>query len=125
MRLRKITALLAALLMAVSMIPLSVFAEMGGDFPWTEESEPLLIEQIWQRDGFIDGIWFPWIHGGTVGHNLTSNELMADYYQVITYDRRGYGNSTFPGSSEESGYLSPDIMTGEQYYYLKQFPQVS
>ncbi len=82
MKLRKLTAFLAALLMVVSMMPLSVFAEMGGDFPWTEESNPTLIEQILQRDGFIDGIWFPWFHGGTVGHNLTSNELMADYYDV-------------------------------------------
>ena len=80
MKLRKLIALLAAVLMLVSAAPLSAFAEMGGDFPWTDPSEKMLIEEILERDGFIDGIWLPWFNSGQTGHNLTGNDLMAIYY---------------------------------------------
>ena len=80
MKFRKLIALLAAVLMLASVMPISVFAEMGGDFPWTDASDKMLIEEILERDGLIDGIWFPWFNGGQTGHNLTGNDLMADYY---------------------------------------------
>ena len=84
MKIRKLIALLATLLLVVTpmtaIVPASVSAEMGGDFPWTDESEKMLIEEILERDGLIDGIWFPWFNGGQTGHNLTGNDLMADYY---------------------------------------------
>lgn len=82
MKLRKLIAVLAAILMVVSMMPLSVFAEMGGDFPWTDTSEKMLVEEILERDGLIDGVWFPWFDGGRCGHNLTGNDLYAKYYNA-------------------------------------------
>ena len=80
MKLRKLIAILAAVLMLASMMPLTAFAEMGGDFPWTGSEDKMLIEEILERDGFIDGIWMPWFNEGQTGHNLTGNDLMADYY---------------------------------------------
>ena len=84
MKIRKLIALLATLLLVVTpltaIVPASVSAEMGGDFPWTEEQDKMLIEEILERDGFIDGIWMPWFNEGQTGHNLTGNDLMADYY---------------------------------------------
>ncbi len=80
MKIRKLIALLAALMLLVSVTPITAFAEMGGDFPWTEPSEKMLVEEILERDGLIDGIWFPWFNAGETGHNLTGNDLMADYY---------------------------------------------
>ena len=84
MKIRKLIALLATLLLVVTpmtaIVPASVSAEMGGDFPWTDASEKMLIEEILERDGFIDGIWMPWFNAGETGHNLTGNDLMADYY---------------------------------------------
>ena len=80
MKFRKLIALLAALMLMVSVTPISAFAALGGNFPWTDASQPMLIEQILERDGLIDGIWFPWFNGGQTGHNLTGNDLMADYY---------------------------------------------
>ena len=53
-------------------------AAMGGDFTYT--SKDTLIEQILKRDGLIDGIWFPWFEGGSIGHGLTGNDVMAKYY---------------------------------------------
>ena len=80
--LRIALSLLCALVLAVAAIPLSVWAAVapGGDFAWTDEKKPMLIEQILQRDGLIDGIWFPWFDGGNVGHSLTGNDLMVRYY---------------------------------------------
>jgi len=78
----RLIALLCAVLLTVGLIPaaaLTATADLGGDFPWTDEAEPLLIEQILQRDGLIDGIWFPWFDGGNVGHSLTGNETMVKY----------------------------------------------
>ena len=82
MKIRKLIALLAALMLLVTSVvaAIPVSAEMGGDFPWTDTSEKMLIEEILERDGFIDGIWMPWFNEGQTGHNLTGNDLMADYY---------------------------------------------
>ncbi|MBE6807554.1 MAG: hypothetical protein E7527_06100 [Ruminococcaceae bacterium] len=77
---KKLLAILLSLLMLASTLPVAVFAEMGGDFPWTDTEDKMLIEEILERDGFIDGIWMPWFNAGETGHNLTGNDLMADYY---------------------------------------------
>ncbi len=86
MKLRKLIAVLATVLLVASMLPLSVFAEMGGDFPWTDTENKMLIEEILERDGMIDGIWMPWFNEGQTGHNLTGNELMAKYNSSSTKD---------------------------------------
>ncbi len=77
---KKLLAILLSVLMLVGAMPLAVFAEMGGDFPWTDSGEKMLVEEVLERDGLIDGIWFPWFNAGETGHNLTGNDLMADYY---------------------------------------------
>ncbi len=80
---KKLLAITLSLLMLVSCLPLAslaVSAEMGGDFPWTDTEDKMLVEEILERDGFIDGIWMPWFNAGETGHNLTGNDLMADYY---------------------------------------------
>ena len=81
MKLRnRITALLCSVLLLVGLVPVAaVSAALGGDFTYTPADKPLLIEQILQRDGLIDGIWFPWFDGGNVGHSLTGNETMVRY----------------------------------------------
>ena len=83
LRLKNWLSLLCAVVLTVGLIPLTAFtatAEMGGDFSWTDEDQPMLIEQILERDGFIDGVWFPWLNASGSGHNLTGNDLMAMYY---------------------------------------------
>ena len=76
--LTRIFAFACALTLLVGAAPVS--AKLGGDLPWTEEDKPMLIEQILERDGFIEGIWFPWFDGGNVGHSLTGNDTMVRYY---------------------------------------------
>ena len=77
----KVLSLLCAVVLMACAIPLTALtatAEMGCDFPWTKEQT--LLEQIVERDGLLDGIWFPWFNAGGSGHNLVGNKLMAQYY---------------------------------------------
>jgi len=77
---RTFFALLCTLCLLVGVIPASAASAPGGDLAWTDSDEPMLIEQILQRDGLIDGIWYPWFDGSSVGHSLTGNDLMVRYY---------------------------------------------
>ena len=78
---RVLSVMLAVLMLFATAAP--VLAQMGsGDMPWLKKGT--LLEQILQRDGFIDGIWYPWFNGGTTGHNLTGNEVMATHYGYNT-----------------------------------------
>ena len=77
---RTLLTLLCAVALHQGTVPAVAAAKApGGDFAWTDSKSPLLIEQILQRDGLIDGIWFPWFDGGNVGHSLTGNDLMVRY----------------------------------------------
>ena len=78
-------SLLCALTLLVSMVPFSaimVSAEMGCDFPWTKQQT--LLEQIVERDGLLDGVWYPWLNSGGGGNNLTGNDVMAKYYDATS-----------------------------------------
>ncbi len=69
---------LCALMLLCTMVS-PVWAAFGsGDMPWLKEQS--LLDQILERDGFIDGIWYPWLNSGSTGHNLCGNEVMATYY---------------------------------------------
>ena len=79
---KALLSLLCALTLLLGVVPLAVFrtAAVGADFPWTKEDT--LLEKIIQRDGLLDGIWYPWISAGSSGHNLTGNDVMAKYYDT-------------------------------------------
>ncbi len=76
---KRTLAVLCAAVLMLGAIPTTVYAVLGGDFPWTAPEEQTLMEQILERDGFLDGIWYPWFDGGRVGHSLTGNETMVKY----------------------------------------------
>ena len=37
------------------------------------------VAKILERDGYLEGIWWPWFTHGDLGHGLTSNETMTKY----------------------------------------------
>ena len=79
---KALLSLLCTLTLLLGVVPVAVFqtAAVGADFPWTKENT--LLEEILQRDGLLDGIWYPWINAGKSGHNLTGNDVMAKYYDT-------------------------------------------
>ena len=72
--------ILLPILCAVA-LALSVFGTVavsgGTTFPWRDEVNG--IEQILERDGYLEGVWYPWFGHHNLGHGLTSNELMVKY----------------------------------------------
>ena len=59
---------------------------------WREEAN--LIENILQRDGYIEGIWFPWYKHEFLGHCLTGNDMYAkvlgdDSWMKVGIDQYG------------------------------------
>ncbi|MBQ6848833.1 MAG: carbohydrate binding domain-containing protein [Clostridia bacterium] len=75
---KRMLSVALAVLMLVSLAA-PVFAKMGSsDMPWLKDQS--LLDQILERDGFIDGIWYPWFNDAYSAHNLSGNEIMAMYY---------------------------------------------
>ena len=79
-RIRVILSAVCALALLAVTLPVSAATAPGGDFAYTAEKQPMLIEQILQRDGLIDGIWMPWFEGMTGSHSLTANDVMVRYF---------------------------------------------
>lgn len=68
------------ILCAVTLLVSSVSTSfvLGGDiFPGHEEKTG--IEKILERDGYLEGIWYPWLTHHNLGHGFTTNELMVKY----------------------------------------------
>ena len=72
-----LTSVLCAVILLVSMVT-PAFA--GTDNALPQQQEATLLEQILERDGFLDGIWYPWLFSGSGGFNLTANETMSLYH---------------------------------------------
>ena len=72
---RILSCLCVAVLLTAVLTPITA---MGGTtFPWREEKTG--IEAILERDGYLEGIWYPWFGHDNLGHGLTSNEVMVEY----------------------------------------------
>ena len=39
----------------------------------------LSVSDILERDGYLEGIWFPWLTHDDLGHGFTANETMVEY----------------------------------------------
>lgn len=39
----------------------------------------LSVDEILERDGYLEGIWFPWLTHDDLGHGFTANETMTQY----------------------------------------------
>ena len=78
MRRTKMKVLLPVLC-AVAML-LSIFGTMavsgGTTLPWRDET--ISVEKIIERDGYIEGIWYPWFKHENLGHGLTGNDLCVE-----------------------------------------------
>lgn len=74
----KLLTLLCAVTLLAAMVPLSAVSVSAGKV-LKHRSETTLMEKILERDGFIEGIWYPWFTHTYLGCGLTSNELAAQW----------------------------------------------
>ena len=81
MKLRKCKVLLP-ILCSLALL-LSVFSAVmvsgSATLPWRDDAQPTELDKIIERDGYLEGIMFPWFTHSALGHGLTSNELMTEY----------------------------------------------
>lgn len=53
-----------------------VFTARGDDKP---DVTPTSVQDILERDGYLEGIWWPWFTHDDLGHGMTANETMVKY----------------------------------------------
>ncbi|MBQ4333411.1 MAG: hypothetical protein IJC33_06515, partial [Clostridia bacterium] len=81
---RRILSILCAIVLMVGAIAPAWSVSAQRMLPWLEEDN--LLEQILQRDGYIEGVWFPWFTHHGLGHGLTGNETMMKWGNNLWYD---------------------------------------
>ena len=47
--------------------------------PWRDGEELTELDKILERDGYLEGIMFPWFTHDALGHGLTGNDLMVEH----------------------------------------------
>ena len=74
-RLRSLLSLLCVMAMVFSL------AGCGMQAVGIEDTtiESTSVAEILERDGYLEGIWFPWFTHSDLGHGLTANETMTKY----------------------------------------------
>lgn len=75
---RSLLALLCAVAMLCSLVGCGMQAQ-GEDGTPTTKVEPNSVAKILERDGYLEGIWFPWLTHDNLGHGFTANETMVEY----------------------------------------------
>ena len=83
---KKLRVLLAVLCAATVLVGVtSTLLAQGDDTalatPPRSEANPtaLSVADILDRDGYLEGIWFPWLTHDDLGHGFTANETMVKY----------------------------------------------
>ncbi len=75
---RTLLALLCAVAMVFSLASCGMQAK-GEDGVVPNNVEANSVAKILERDGYLEGIWWPWFTHGDLGHGLTANETMTKY----------------------------------------------
>ena len=80
MKLLKCKVLLPVLCSLALMLSVfgAVMVSGSETMPWRGD-EMTELDKILERDGYLEGIMFPWFTHSSLGHGLTSNELMTEY----------------------------------------------
>ena len=63
--------------------------------PVSAETRQTLYHEILERDGFIEGVWFPWFTHDNLGCGLTTNEVAAKYITNAWYDFKKVGIDSY------------------------------
>ncbi|MBE6806843.1 MAG: hypothetical protein E7527_02350 [Ruminococcaceae bacterium] len=75
---RNLLALLCAVAMLFSLVSCGTQAQ-GEEGEAPNKVEANSVAKILERDGYLEGIWWPWFTHDDLGHGLTANETMVKY----------------------------------------------
>ena len=85
---KKLLSLVCVLTLLLALVP-SLAA------PVSAETRKTLYHEILERDGFIEGVWFPWFTHDNLGCGLTTNEVAAKYITNAWYDFKKVGIDSY------------------------------
>ena len=88
---KKLLSLLCALTMLVALVPAACLPTAAAD---TRAKKPLY-QEILERDGFIEGVWYPWFTHTYLGCGFTANEVAAQWITNGWYDFNKVGIDTY------------------------------
>lgn len=74
---KKLLPILCSIVVLFGAVATVMVSGATTDFPWRAEKNS--VAKILERDGYIEGIWYPWLTHEYLGNGLTSNELMTQY----------------------------------------------
>ena len=89
---KKLLSLLCALCLLVALVPTASVAVTATAQPRATKT---LYQQILERDGFIEGIWYPWFTHTYLGCGFTANEVAAQWITNAWYDFNKVGIDTY------------------------------
>ena len=87
---KKLLSLLCVLCLLVALVPASVVATTA-----QPKATKTLYQQILERDGFIEGVWYPWFTHTYLGCGFTTNEVAATWITNAWYDFNKVGIDTY------------------------------
>lgn len=89
---KKRLSLLCALILLVTLtLPLFGTVAVSAE----TRARKTLYQEILERDGFIEGVWYPWFTHDHLGCGLTANEVAAQYITNGWYDFKKVGIDTY------------------------------
>ncbi len=87
---KKLLSLLCALCLLVALVPTTAVAVAA-----QPKATQNLYQQILERDGFIEGVWYPWFTHTYLGCGFTTNEVAATWITNGWYDFNKVGIDTY------------------------------
>lgn len=85
---KKLLCVLCVLTLLAALVPVATL-------PVAAETRKTLYDEILERDGFIEGVWYPWFTHDNLGCGLTTNEVAAKYITNGWYDFKKVGIDSY------------------------------
>ncbi len=87
---KKWLSLLCALALLLALVPMGMVAVTA-----EPKARKTLYQEILERDGFIEGVWYPWFTHNYLGCGFTTNEVAATWITNAWYDFNKVGIDTY------------------------------
>ena len=88
---KKLLSFLCAAVLVMALLPLGALPAAAAE----PKATKTLYQQILERDGFIEGVWYPWFTHTYLGCGFTSNEMAAQYITNCWYDFNKVGIDSY------------------------------